>query len=174
MALTNKKINLKMNFHYARLARVIAKVIDFLIALFVGFLLFPLGIFIGVAYLSFADGLSGGQSLGKRIMGFRVIKLKDNKACSFKRSFVRNLPLSIPFMLFIIPLWGLVLGGLLLLPLAGLELFLIFNLDHLNRLGDVMAETTVTAIDPEVQKSTQANKDWYNTKSLVTFQTYES
>jgi uncharacterized RDD family membrane protein YckC len=53
------------------------------------------GILLFLAYLLLADGLPGGQSLGKRVLGIAVLNEKTRKPCTLWGSFVRNLPLAI-------------------------------------------------------------------------------
>jgi uncharacterized RDD family membrane protein YckC len=49
----------------------------------------------GLLYTLFADGLEGGQSLGKRLVGIRVVSAETGRPCTFGQSFVRNLLLMI-------------------------------------------------------------------------------
>jgi uncharacterized RDD family membrane protein YckC len=66
-----------------------------------GFTDWPAGVLIAAAvlyamsYVLFSDGLGGGQSLGKRWVGIRVVSSETGAPCTFGQSFVRNLPLSI-------------------------------------------------------------------------------
>ena len=46
-------------------------------------------------YTLLADGLEGGQSYGKRMVGIRVVSMHSGAPCSFGQSFVRNLLLMI-------------------------------------------------------------------------------
>lgn len=48
-----------------------------------------------VFYYLFADGFSGGQSMGKRWIGTRVVDANSGEECTFFQSFVRNLLLAI-------------------------------------------------------------------------------
>lgn len=50
------------------------------------------------AYLIFRDGFFGGRSIGKKLMGLKVINTKTNKPCSLKDSFLRNITLVIPIL----------------------------------------------------------------------------
>ena len=50
---------------------------------------------IGVLYTLLADGLEGGQSLGKRLVGIRVVSTDTGRPCTFGQSLVRNLLLTI-------------------------------------------------------------------------------
>ena len=72
-------------------------------------------------YIIFADGLRGGQSYGKRIVGTAVVDAKTGKPCTYFQSFVRNILLSFLGILD----WVWVLGG------------------RRQRLGDLAARTIV-------------------------------
>ncbi|MFN8424345.1 MAG: RDD family protein [Anaerolineae bacterium] len=48
-----------------------------------------------IAYALFADGLPGGQSIGKRILAIRVVDEATGAPCTYRQSFIRNLVLSI-------------------------------------------------------------------------------
>jgi uncharacterized RDD family membrane protein YckC len=50
----------------------------------------PAGLVFGLAYVLFADGLPGGQSLGKRINNTAVIDAVTGEPCTFGQSLVRN------------------------------------------------------------------------------------
>src|SRR3989338_407599 len=144
----NKKYLLKSGIKIARISRLIAKAIDLSIVLICSPFFYPLGLMIGTFYLMISDSIQNGQSVGKKFIGFAVVSLEDGKPCSAKQSLTRNLPLIIPCVLMIIPLWGWILALLLGIPLVILETYLLFKLDSGHRLGDVMADTTVIANDP--------------------------
>jgi uncharacterized RDD family membrane protein YckC len=85
------------------------------------------GYLVAVLYATFRDGLFHGQSLGKKIMGVRVVHL-DGRPISFVDSSFRN-------VLFIIPL---------LIPLAvAVEAVAAFRNPERRRLGDRIAKTCV-------------------------------
>jgi uncharacterized RDD family membrane protein YckC len=48
-----------------------------------------------VFYYLLADGLHGGQSLGKQWLGMRVVGSESGAPCTFGQSFVRNLLLAV-------------------------------------------------------------------------------
>jgi uncharacterized RDD family membrane protein YckC len=73
-------------------------------------------------YYLFADGLSGGQSLGKRWLGMHVVDEKTGAPCTFWQSFIRNF----------------------LQVLGPLDWIFIFGDKH-QRLGDKAAGTIVVA-----------------------------
>jgi uncharacterized RDD family membrane protein YckC len=72
-------------------------------------------------YTLLADGLEGGQSWGKRMVGIRVVSMQTGTPCSFGQSFIRNL---------------------LLMILGPIDWIFIFG-DRRQRLGDKLAGTIV-------------------------------
>jgi uncharacterized RDD family membrane protein YckC len=75
----------------------------------------------GALYTLFADGLEGGQSIGKRVLGLRVVSMATGAPCTFGQSFLRNL---------------------LLMILGPIDWVFIFGERH-QRLGDKAAGTIV-------------------------------
>lgn len=124
--------------------RVFAKLIDLGIAVFLaaGFI-YPVGILIALTYLFLGDALMSGQSIGKRLFGLSVIDLKTGDPITYEKSFIRNLPIGVPFFLSLIPVWGWGIALFMGVPMILLELTLIYKLSSSMRLGDVMAETGV-------------------------------
>jgi uncharacterized RDD family membrane protein YckC len=92
-----------------------------------GFIDWPAGVLIAAAifyaltYVLFSDGLAGGQSLGKRWVGIRVISAETGAPCTYRQSFVRNILLSF---------------------LGPIDWFFIFG-ERRQRLGDKAAGTIV-------------------------------
>jgi uncharacterized RDD family membrane protein YckC len=87
----------------------------------IGIIITSIGLFSGLMYLLFADGLRGGQSYGKRVVRIAVVHGQTLKYCTFGQSFFRNAPL-------------LVLGWLDWIFIVG---------KNRQRLGDVVARTIV-------------------------------
>lgn len=86
-----------------------------------------LGGFLGVLYITFRDGLFGGQSVGKKILGIRVVHM-DGRSISYIDSSFRN-------VLFII---------YLLIPAAiVVEAAAAYRNPERRRLGDRIAKTCV-------------------------------
>jgi len=56
-----------------------------------GGVLIAAAILFAMMYGLFSDGLPGGQSLGKRWVGIRVVSIYTGSPCSFWQSFVRNI-----------------------------------------------------------------------------------
>ncbi len=136
----------------ARLSRLAAKAVDF--GVFIVFLFVPgqLGLILGLTYIALADSLFDGESLGKKILGIRVIDLEEGTACSPRQSFVRNIPILIPFLFCFFGDWGWVVTLLSLLPLSMLEVYLVMKLDSFHRVGDILAQTSVIGNDPHCEK----------------------
>ena len=76
-------------------------------------------------YSFFKDGLSGGQSYGKRMNGLMVVNITTNRPCTKVGSAIRALGLCIPYV-----------GGII-------EAILVLVTDKGHRLGDMFAGTQV-------------------------------
>ena len=129
------------------MSRYIARAIDSLVITAIYLLLSvigrPLAIVTAAFYAALQDSFGAGQSIGKRIIGLRVIDDATGLPCSFAASFFRN----VPFLLWVVfgsipTLWGF--WVLLALPLVGFEVYLLFVLDSGTRLGDVLGNTRVS------------------------------
>lgn len=131
----------------ARLARVMAKVIDAFIVLILSIFMYPIGTLLAFSYIAVCDAIQGGQSVGKKFIGIKVISLEDGQPCSLKQSFIRNLPFLVPIFFSNLPFIGWIFSILIGIPLILLELYLLFRLDSGYRLGDVMADTSVMGHD---------------------------
>ena len=118
-------------------SRYIAQIVDqaigfcvFLLAAFVirlleikgGFAL-GLGILSYASYILMNDAMPNGQSLGKKLLGIKVIDKHSGNNCTLKESFIRNITTVIPF-------------------LAVIDALMIFGKKK-QRLGDIMADTLV-------------------------------
>jgi uncharacterized RDD family membrane protein YckC len=60
-----------------------------------GIVLIVLACIFAFLYTLLADGLEGGQSYGKRLVGIRVVSATTGAPCTFGQSFLRNLLLAI-------------------------------------------------------------------------------
>lgn len=85
------------------------------------------GIFLSMIYIVFRDGLFSGQSIGKKVMGIRVVHT-DGRPISFVDSSFRNVLFLIPYLLPV----GLVI-----------ETVALFRSPERRRLGDRIAGTRV-------------------------------
>ena len=86
-----------------------------------GIVLIVLACLFAFFYTLLADGMEGGQSYGKRLVGIRVVSMQTGAPCSFGQSFIRNL---------------------LLMILGPIDWIFIFG-DRRQRLGDKAAGTIV-------------------------------
>ena len=163
----NRKYLLSSGPKTARMARLFAKVIDIVVVMIMSFVSYPWGLLLGIIYLSWADSLFDGQSLGKRLVGFSVISLIDGKPCRPRQSLIRNLPFIIPMGFALIPFWGWFIGGFLLFPLMVLELFLLFKLESTHRLGDVLADTTVIAEGQDRADVRKKKQSWFEKQTSI-------
>ena len=73
-----------------------------------------------IGYTLIADGMFGGQSIGKKLMKLYVVRVGTNEPCSYGRSILRNVTY--------------ILGIIDLIPLVGKQK---------RRLGDYLADTKV-------------------------------
>lgn len=99
----------------------------------------PVGWMAGLAYILIADGFSGGQSLGKRLIGLQIVIPHSRQIPGFKESIIRNLPFALAYLLFAVPY----VGWALALAVVGFETLLIIGNDRGLRLGDELAHTQV-------------------------------
>jgi uncharacterized RDD family membrane protein YckC len=150
----------------ARWSRLIAKCIDIGLVILGAIFYYPMGLILGMIYLSISDSLYDGQSIGKRFMGFGVISLIDGSPCSVWQSFIRNLPFTVPMFFLVFPFWGWVFSGVFALPLAAMEVYYLFRGDIAHRLGDIMADTTVIANDGTRLDLRKAKSPWFDTPSV--------
>jgi len=77
-------------------ARLIAWGVDLLIGLGLGALFNGLGWLASAAYWLLRDGFFEGQSIGKRLMGLKVLVKQAGTRCTFRESILRNLLWVIP------------------------------------------------------------------------------
>lgn len=123
--------------------RLLAKFIDLLVVATLAALPTWAGEAAGLTYALIADGLGGGQSLGKRIVGLRVLGT-TGAPCTFLESVRRNLTVGVALVLLFqrVPFfWPLLwfLGAAALL----FEAFLVATDEAGLRLGDWVGDTRV-------------------------------
>lgn len=134
------------------LERLLAKLIDFIIAGALFFLIMPVGPIAAITYILIADGLKGGQSPGKRIIGLKAISLaREGAACDFRESIVRNVPFGVLLLAYIIIGWipyvGLFSVLIIAVAVAAYEAMLVYTDEKGIRFGDRIAETMVVSAD---------------------------
>ncbi len=124
--------------------RVVGKGIDLIIALTLWKIPGAVGAIAAMFYLFVADGFSGGQSIGKRLVGLRVVRL-DGEPFDFTSSILRNITLVIPFGFYLIPAIGHFLAYTLGIALLLFELYFCLYNDEGMRVGDTISSTTVVS-----------------------------
>ena len=129
--------------------RFLAKFIDGLIAVLMAMVFDSVGILMGATYLFVADGLSGGQSLGKRLTGLRVVNVDSGEPITFKDSMVRNVHLSVIFLFSIVPVLGWVVIITVGLTIILFETYYCIVDVNGYRVGDLAAGTEVVSATKE-------------------------
>jgi hypothetical protein len=132
------------------LNRIIARTIDFIIVAALYEAIPRVGFFAGLTYLLIADGLFEGRSVGKKLIGLRVIIYNNTDkvtACSFKESIYRNFPFAVGFMVFgifnMMPLIGWIFSFTAAAVVVLFESLILFGSEKGMRLGDELAKTHV-------------------------------
>jgi uncharacterized RDD family membrane protein YckC len=129
------------------LERFLAKFIDFLVAGALFAIPSFVGPLAGTTYLLISDGLKGGQSLGKRIIGLKTVTLDTGAPCDFRKSLIRNSPFAVLilfcFLVGWIPYLGKVLAAAAALAIFAVEISLIYTDSLGARFGDRIARTVV-------------------------------
>src|SRR4030042_1424814 len=82
------------------LLRTVAKILDFIIIAAAIEVIPKAGFFAGIAYLLIGDGLFDGRSLGKKLIGLRVVSADTNTPCTFRDSILRNSTFGIGFLFY--------------------------------------------------------------------------
>ena len=119
--------------------RIIAKTIDFIIIWALLQIIPKAGYFAGLVYLLIGDSLLEGRSVGKKLMGIRVVSFETAEICTIKLSVIRNFPLAVSYILMKIPLIGFIFP----LAVVFFEGMLIIGNEKGRRLGDEIAKTQV-------------------------------
>jgi uncharacterized RDD family membrane protein YckC len=124
------------------LKRILARLVDGLVAWAFALVLPPLGILVGLLYFAVADSFQKGQSLGKMVFGLEVVR-PDGSPCDLKASIYRNIPFELALLFAAIPLLGWILLVIAGIPILLIELWLVIADHNGSRLGDRIAGTTV-------------------------------
>lgn len=125
------------------LNRLIGKAIDLVIVVALASVIYPAGPLAAFLYCLIADGLQGGRSLGKRVARLYVTNTVTSQPADFKDSVIRNSPIALAVLFFLIPFWGWMLWIFIGIPILAIEVYLMRNLENQARLGDTMADTRV-------------------------------
>jgi len=132
--------------------RVVAGFIDLLIIIGLARLPDVIGFLSASGYLLIRDGLFDRRSVGKKLIGLRVISSVDPEfAITYRESIIRNVPLVVAYILFLIPYAGWVLGPLAL----GIECLTALGDERGMRIGDMLARTFVIPAAPATPERTE-------------------
>jgi len=132
--------------------RIAAGLVDGIPAYLIAFIPF-IGGLISAVYLAIRDGLPNGegksQSLGKRLLGLKTIRLPEGTPCDYLTSLLRNLPFAVPALIMVRPVKGWILGSFVWGALLLIEILLIVVDENGERLGDRLAGTAVVDASEE-------------------------
>ncbi len=120
------------------LLRVFAKVLDFILIAAAAEIVPKAGFYAGLAYLLISDGLFDGRSIGKLLIGLRVVSAAG-EPCSMRESIMRNAPLGAGLLLYKIP-W---IGWIFLVFISAVEFLILLGSKNGMRFGDELAGTLV-------------------------------
>jgi uncharacterized RDD family membrane protein YckC len=130
--------------------RVVAVIIDWVIAWVLAMVIPFLGGLIGAAYMLLRDGLDFNfmdrRSLGKKLMKLRAVTL-DGSPVDINVSVKRNWVFAIGPVLMILPVVGWVLGSIVGFVIGIIEIVLVFSDEEGRRMGDKLANTKVIEVE---------------------------
>jgi len=129
------------------LLRAIAKTLDFIIIAAIAEVIPRAGFFAGLAYLLIGDGLFDGRSLGKKLIGLKVLSAETDKSCTFKDSIIRNSIFGIGYLLYKIP-W---FGWIFIVIVSTFEFIILLGSKDGMRLGDEIAKTRVVTVNEHIE-----------------------
>ncbi|MEW6001789.1 MAG: RDD family protein [Nitrospirota bacterium] len=143
----NHLIIFQMSEEYKRaslLLRTVAKLLDLILVAAVAEIVPKAGFFAGLAYLLIGDGLFEGRSLGKKLLGLRVVSADASRPCTFRESILRNIPFGLGYLLYRIP-W---IGWIFILIVSIFGFVILLGSEEGRRLGDEIANTMVVESVP--------------------------
>jgi uncharacterized RDD family membrane protein YckC len=125
--------------------RAVAGLVDLLFIIGLARLPDVIGFLSAAGYILIRDGLFDRRSIGKKLIGIRVLSLEDSgPAAIYRDSIIRNVPIVLAYFLFLIPY-----AGWILCPLAlGMEGLTALGDRGGMRIGDMLARTQVVREAP--------------------------
>lgn len=121
------------------LIRTISKLLDIILISAVMEILPKSGFFAGLIYLLIGDGLFEGSSIGKKLVGIKVLSEDTNIPCNFKDSILRNFIFGIGFLFCKIGWMGWIIFSIFLF----IEFIILIGSSEKKRIGDEIAGTIV-------------------------------
>ena len=120
--------------------RAVAGLVDLLLVIGLARLPDVIGFLSAAGYILIRDGLFDRRSIGKKLIGIRVLSLEDSgAAATYRDSIIRNVPIVLAYFLFLIPYAGWILCPLVL----GTEGLTALGDRAGMRIGDLLARTQV-------------------------------
>jgi len=102
------------------------------------------GFLASIGYILIRDGLFERQSVGKKLIGIRIVSADGpERPAAFRESIIRNTPLAAAYLLWLIPFAGWALGPLV----VAVEYVTALGDERSMRIGDLLARTEVMAAD---------------------------
>jgi uncharacterized RDD family membrane protein YckC len=129
------------------LLRTVAKILDFIIIAAAVEVIPKAGFFAGIAYLLIGDGFFDGRSLGKKLIGLKVVSADTNTPCTFRDSILRNSIFGLGF-LFYKMLW---FGWIFIVLISIFEFIILLGSRDGMRFGDEIAKTIVIE-NPQIKQ----------------------
>lgn len=130
--------------------RAIAGFVDLLVVIGLTRLPDVLGFLSASGYILARDGLFQGRSPGKKLIGLSVRSAEDgDRATTYRDSIIRNVPLVVIYILFLIPFMGWIIGPVAL----AVEWLVAVGDDRGMRIGDMLANTWVVQSKPDAAKT---------------------
>ena len=130
--------------------RALAKIIDFLVAALAYTLAGWVGILVAGVYLLLADAFFQGQSLGKKLIGLRVVVPAgsgvESHPCAYRESMIRNGAFAFIIVVGSIPFLGYFVVAPLGVVFVIVEAYFVYSDDEGVRIGDIFAGTRVLDI----------------------------
>jgi len=127
------------------ISRAVAGFVDLLIVIGLARLPDVIGFLTVSGYILIRDGLFDRRSIGKKLIGLRVVSSENRiPATTYRESIIRNVPLVVAYLFFLIPYAGWVLGPLAL----GVECLVALGDEQGMRIGDMLARTYVATDVP--------------------------
>ena len=130
------------------LVRTVARILDFILIAAVVEIVPKAGFFAGLAYLLIGDGLFGGQSLSKKLIGIKVVSLDTHTPCTFRDSILRNCTFGVGYLFYKV-LW---FGWIAIAIIALLEFLVMLGSRERMRIGDEIAKTIVIDVSQVKQE----------------------
>ena len=125
--------------------RTIAGLVDLLLIIGLARLPDVIGFLSASGYILIRDGLFDRRSIGKRLIGLRVVTSEETgQEMTYRESIIRNAPFVAVYFLFLIPYAGWILAPLAL----GAECLVALGDDQGMRTGDMLARTYVATDVP--------------------------